>query len=163
MCRVTPCRKGSVFDDLMVTWMAVGAWRLSTFTSAMLRLERGSKESSVGHVISPDRRNPQKHRQQVAQSIFALRPLASACHTLFIASSMAGVMGKRRLELTGVAFFTPLSTYSTRGMEWILRLSHPRRICSYLMAARYDFIVPWASFASWRWAMNKSSPSSVAG
>ena len=38
---------------------------------------------------------------------------------------MEGVIGRRRLELVGMAFLDPLRTYSTRGMDGMLGLSMP--------------------------------------
>jgi len=105
-----------------------GLDRLSTLTSEKQRFERGSKVRSEGHVISPDRRNPKKHRHDAAHNIFAFRKLGSLFHLPFSAVSMVGVIGRRHLELSGVAFFAPFSTYSTWGMEWILGLPMPRAI-----------------------------------
>ena len=73
---------------------------LSTAISVNARCDSGSNIVSEGQVASPDRRKPLKHR-------------GSCRHTRLRASRMAGVMGRRRLELTGVAFFTPFRTYST--------------------------------------------------
>ena len=81
---------------------------------------------SDGHTISPDWRKPKKQRQEAAHSIFALRGLGSHFHTLFIVANIGGVIGRRLLMLTGVAFFAPFSTYSTWGMEWIARFPMPR-------------------------------------
>lgn len=67
-----------------------------------------------------------KQRQEAAHSIFALRGLGSRFHTLFIAAKIGGVIGRRLLMLTGVAFFAPFNTYSTWGMEWIAGFPMPR-------------------------------------
>ena len=138
MCTVDPCRKWSVFDALIWTLSAEGAERSSTATSENARCACKSKEDSVGHTISPERRKPKNHRHAAAHSIIASRGTGCLCHSALMARMIGRVIGRRRRVLAGVAFFVPLRTYSTLGMACIAGFPKPRPIWPYRTAARYD-------------------------
>ena len=98
----------------MVTLSEDGFALLSIAISVNARCDSGSNIVSEGQVAC---RKPLRHLQAAAHSILASLLWESCRHTRLRASGMAGVMGRRRLELTRVAFFTPFRTYSTWGME----------------------------------------------
>ena len=81
----------------------------------------------------------------------------SFCHTALIARSMVGVMGRQRPELSGVAFFTPLSTYSNLDIECIAGFQRPRPNRPYCTAARYiRFNCTMSERFLWRWAIKQA-------
>ena len=78
-----------------------------------IRYQPGSKCDSKGHTISPDRRNPKKHRHKAAHSILASLPFGSSLHVSCSFTRISGVIGRRHLEDVGVAF-SPTGVRSDR-------------------------------------------------
>ena len=64
---VTPMRNGSVFNPFILAKRVLVSLLLSMAMSAMHRCHVGSCAAVEGQHISPDRKNPKKHKFMAAQ------------------------------------------------------------------------------------------------
>ena len=140
-----PCRNGSVLLCLMAICITEGLLWLSRARSPRFRWTSGSYVAGEGTVNSPARRKPKKPVQAAAQSMVPSSCGSSPTHIRWRCCIISSVIGSRLRGATPVrdsTRFTPVSTYSRRGIAPSANgLPMPCCIWRHLIADKYALIV----------------------